>query len=382
MLNVLTQNPDVWKKTVFILCYDENDGYFDHVPPFVAPHPARPDTGRASTGIDTAAEWANVHGRESSIGLGYRVPLVIASPWSRGGAVNSQVFDHTSVIQFIETWLARKGKQVRETNITEWRRVVCGDLTSAFRPYDEESIPLPKPLDRDATVERIYNAKFRERPRGGVPLSKAEIASTNIGEFQEAGTRPACPLPYELVVNGEFHDGRLALTMAARRETFGGASQGAAFNVYSYAGPNEMTVRAYALRAGDVLTDAIPVEAEYRVRVDGPNGFMREFAGRTGSDIAIVVDHAGGQAASGQLEIRLSSRDAADRDVEIKDESYGSPVRHSTLRGQSEASVTIDTGPTRGWYDFTVRVGSVAYRYAGRVETGNWSVTDPAMGDR
>ena len=53
MLDILTKNPEVWKKTVFILCYDENDGYFDHVPPFVAPHPSRPETGRASSGLDT-----------------------------------------------------------------------------------------------------------------------------------------------------------------------------------------------------------------------------------------------------------------------------------------------------------------------------------------
>src|SRR6202042_1461653 len=81
VLDILTKNPNVWKKTVFILCYDENDGYFDHVPPFVAPPPSRPETGKASAGVDTTIEWANVHGREHSLGLGYRVPLVIASPW-------------------------------------------------------------------------------------------------------------------------------------------------------------------------------------------------------------------------------------------------------------------------------------------------------------
>ncbi len=56
-LDILTENPEVWKKTIFILCYDENDGYFDHVPPFlVAPHPQKPETGLASEGIDTALE--------------------------------------------------------------------------------------------------------------------------------------------------------------------------------------------------------------------------------------------------------------------------------------------------------------------------------------
>ena len=203
VLDILTKNPDVWKKTVFILCYDENDGYFDHVPPFVAPHPARAETGKASAGIDTAVEWANVHGRETSIGLGYRVPLVIASPWSRGGCVNSQVFDHTSIIQFLEVWSAGKGKSVKETNISDWRRAVCGDLTSAFRAYDGEPVEVPASLERDATVEHIHAAKFKPAPTGGAALAPGGIAAADVRAFQESGTRPACPLPYELLVNAE-----------------------------------------------------------------------------------------------------------------------------------------------------------------------------------
>src|SRR5262249_11930283 len=105
-LDILTQNPEVWKKTILILCYDENDGYFDHVPPFVAPHPTKPETGKVSPGIDLAVEhvWPaqeGLRGHVGPIGLGYRVPLVIASPWTRGGYVCSQVFDHTSIVQFL-----------------------------------------------------------------------------------------------------------------------------------------------------------------------------------------------------------------------------------------------------------------------------------------
>ncbi|HCN85111.1 MAG TPA: phospholipase C, phosphocholine-specific, partial [Sphingobacteriaceae bacterium] len=37
-MDILTKNPEVWKKTIFILAYDENDGYFDHVPPFTVPN--------------------------------------------------------------------------------------------------------------------------------------------------------------------------------------------------------------------------------------------------------------------------------------------------------------------------------------------------------
>ncbi len=64
------------------------------------------------------------------IGLGFRVPLVIASPWSRGGFVNSQVCDHTSIVQMLEKLLShRTGKPIRETNISAWRRAICGNLS-------------------------------------------------------------------------------------------------------------------------------------------------------------------------------------------------------------------------------------------------------------
>jgi phospholipase C len=110
-LDAIASNPDVWAKTAFILCYDENDGMFDHVPPPVAPAGA-PDEFVGGL----------------NIGLGFRTPTTIVSPWTAGGFVCSEVFDHTSLIRFIE---ARFG--VPEPNISAWRRQTCGDLTSAFR---------------------------------------------------------------------------------------------------------------------------------------------------------------------------------------------------------------------------------------------------------
>jgi phospholipase C len=110
-LDAIAANPDVWAKTAFILCYDENDGMFDHVPPPTPP-------------AGTASEF--VQGQP--IGLGFRVPAVVVSPWTTGGYVYSDVLDHTSLIRFVE---ARFG--VREPNISDWRRQTCGDFTSAFR---------------------------------------------------------------------------------------------------------------------------------------------------------------------------------------------------------------------------------------------------------
>src|SRR5262249_40445605 len=142
-MNILTKNPDIWKKTIFILTYDENDGYFDHVPPFVAPEPGNPESGKTSARIDAGVEYLTLAedtkhypgkgARGGPVGLGFRVPMVVASPWSRGGYVCSQVFDHTSVLRLLERVI---GKGIRESNISPWRRTVCGDLSSAFRPFD------------------------------------------------------------------------------------------------------------------------------------------------------------------------------------------------------------------------------------------------------
>ena len=110
-LDAIASNADVWAKTAFILCYDENDGLFDHVVPPTAPR-------------GTRAEFVD----GLNIGLGFRTPTTIVSPWTAGGYVCSDVFDHSSLIRFLE---ARFG--VREPNISAWRRRTCGDLTSAFR---------------------------------------------------------------------------------------------------------------------------------------------------------------------------------------------------------------------------------------------------------
>lgn len=374
VLDILTRNPAVWQKTIFILCYDENDGYFDHVPPFTPPHPARPGTGRASDGIDTTVEWADVHGRESPIGLGYRVPMVIASPWSRGGCVNSQVFDHTSVLRLMERWLAARKTPVREENISAWRRTICGDLSSAFRPWGEEPVPLPRPIDRDATVERIHAAKFRDLPGAPAPAP----TDIEVGPMQEGGVRPSCPLPYELHVNATRKDGALLVTLEARTAAFGAQAAGAPFNAYAY-GP-EMTCRAYAVKAGTVVRDAWQLPGNYHLRIDGPNGFMREFTGNGGDEVHVALEYRSGAGAPGEITVRLTNPASAARDVVIRDESYGAAPRHVTAPPEGSTSTTLRTSASHGWYDFTVEAGEQRYRYAGRIETGEWSITDPAMG--
>jgi phospholipase C len=121
------------------------------------------------------------------------------------------------------------------------------------------------------------------------------------------------------------------------------------------------------------------------VRVDGPNGFMREFS-RDGSSSAgedallIGADHANGTPASGVIELSIINRGAGDTVVTVRDESYAAPPREMHVDAGERATVAVSTESSGGWYDVTVSAGALAYRYAGRVETGRPSITDPAMG--
>ena len=123
IFDILVSNPEVFSKTVFIVNYDEADGSFDHIVPPTPPQ--TPAYGASTVSIEN--EIVTTSTPNGPIGLGTRVPFLAISPWSKGGYVNSQVFDHTSVIQFIE-----KRFGVFERNISPWRRAVAGDLTSVF----------------------------------------------------------------------------------------------------------------------------------------------------------------------------------------------------------------------------------------------------------
>jgi phospholipase C len=415
VLDILTQKPEVWKKTIFILCYDENDGYFDHVPPFVPPHPNKPGAGLVSKGIDTSVEYVTLeqdlkrtkekYARESPIGLGYRVPLVIASPWSRGGSVCSQVFDHTSILQFLEKFLGHKtGKKIEETNISAWRRIVCGNLTSVFKPYNGEKIVAPAPVEKEGFYEDIHKAQFKKDPSGYKPLIKEQISAINknplslgLMPVQEKGTRASCALPYQLYADGLLSDDKksFAIKFAAKNEVFGGRAAGSPFNVYAYIN-NDLNVRNYAVIAGDELEDKWQLDDfannNYHLRVNGPNGFFREFKGGANDPgISMACEYArttgNKNKLTGNIELKLNNKDSSHvYVVEIRDNyknSSSKKVLDKIGSTKNKGSMIIDCSKTFGWYDLTVKINGqkeFERRYAGRVETGAFSRTDPAIG--
>jgi len=135
IVNALAANPSLWAKTVLFVTYDENGGFFDHVPPVTAP-PGTPGEYVTAPSVPDASAIGTppVSG---PIGLGFRVPMTIVSPFSRGGFVSSDLFDHTSVLRFLETLF---GAEV--PNLSAWRRAIVGDLTIAFNfKAPNQSIP-------------------------------------------------------------------------------------------------------------------------------------------------------------------------------------------------------------------------------------------------
>ncbi len=111
----------VWEKTALFVTWDENGGFFDHVAPPVPP-PMTPGEYLSVPDIT-----GNDGGITGPIGLGFRVPMLVLSPFSRGGFLCSEQFDHTSILRFLET---RFGVEV--PNLSTWRRENTGDLTGAF----------------------------------------------------------------------------------------------------------------------------------------------------------------------------------------------------------------------------------------------------------
>ena len=429
ILDILTKNPEVWKKTIFILNYDENDGYYDHIPPFVAPDPEDPATGKCSPGINRSGveflhrEKEMSYGipkkeaRTGPVGLGFRVPMIIASPWSRGGKVCSEVFDHASTLQFLEEFLNKKfNKDIQETNISEWRRTVCGNLTSAFTVYDAKNEKLPF-LSRDPFLEKIYDSKFKKEPSNFRKLNDEEIQQINrnpaaspLMPRQEPGTKPATPLPYQLYADGRLSDDKksFVVKMQAKNEVFGEQSSGAPFNVYA---PGEFLSREsekknekvfepvrtwhYAVRAGDSLTEEWPVDAfknrEYHLRIYGPNGFFREFAGNA-MDPGLVIECEYQRSRllknklTGNIELNIKNLDNGNGyTLEITDHAYKNKALTKKIAPFSEEIVVLNLTKSFGWYDFSVGIqGNPAFtkRYAGRVETGKESISDPFMGRR
>ncbi len=350
LLAALAAHPEVWAKTVFILNYDENDGFFDHMPP---PVPAiTPGMGKS-----TASVAGEIY-RGEPVGLGPRVPMLIVSPWTKGGFVNSQLFDHTSVLRFLE---ARFG--VTEPNITPWRRAVCGDLVSAFDFAASDSdwrADLPDTKDYNSAV-----LAARALPPARLPPAQPL-------PVQEKGQRPARPLPYALEVTGAPDKDMFALTFV------NSGAAGACLSVYS-SGSNTGPW-FYTVEAGRGLEDRIALPAgTYSFRIQGPNGFLRLF--EDAAPHSAITAASRYDETTQEFVLVLHNMDAVAREVSTQALSYTqAPARRHSLAPGATLEDRWPIAAGDHWYHLEMRSGAMVRQFAGHVETGKPSRSDPALG--
>jgi phospholipase C len=361
VFEILVSNPDVFSKTVFLINYDEADGSFDHVVPPTAP--MSPTYG-AST-VSTENEIITTSAPAGPAGLGTRVPLIAISPWSKGGYVNSQVFDHTSVIRFIEQ---RFG--VHERNISPWRRAVCGDLTSLF----DFAHPNEKPVKLPSTKDFLPSVSELAGNDGPTYVPTPSTVIFGLPE-QERGVRPARALPYEMNVHASVDT--KASTIRLTFENTGKAT--VVFQVRS--GNPADAVRGYTVEPGKKLEGTWNAAPTYDLSVYGPNGFVRSFAGGV-AGVRLDLRSSYEADDTGALGWRVTNLTARTVTVKVTD-AYTGQYRVERLEQRESLDDSRSLAAFRGWYDVIVTVAEDAgfeYRLAGHVETGRDSISDPALG--
>lgn len=390
VLEALNADPDVFNSTVVIIDYDENDGQFDHVPPPVPAAGEKDEFFRETSG-SPAQEGVT---KPMPVGLGFRVPLILVSPWTRGGHVTSEVSDHTSVIQFIEKWTDAIGKPARSPHLSSWRRKVCGDLTAAF---DFRSPVFGLPTLPATTV--IGD------PAGG--SYQPPVTSNNM-PTQESGHKPARPLPYQPNANLDSFtvgpDGRVVANLsfsnigphvrkASHFAVYDNVAPEGSLADYPAKFPEQYTVEGSTLSRTDPIsaTAVIGTGARdgdgagiYDLTIIGPNRFLRNFTGDTngaGRTAQATVEYCDGAfGPRPKLLLRLRNGGSKSVTFTVTAENYASD-RPQTYQVRPHSTAVHSVNPlqaSQGWYDLAVTVSgdtSWSRRYVGHLENGDASMT-------
>lgn len=347
VLSAIASDPTTWNSTVVLLNYDENDGFFDHVAPPTAP---------AGTPDEFVAGLP--------IGLGPRVPLFVISPWSTGPKVCSQVFDHTSTLQFIE-----KVTGVKCPHISAYRRQICGDLTACF---DFTSAPKPFPTNLPNTQQLVAEANQQEKLPKAVP---PPLGGSSVIPLQEPGDRPAANIGYAWnVIGWTDWNGKVSMNVSCLGKLAG------SFTLYTV-NFDPYSATSFVVPSGAIITRTITPSAAskglYDVDLHGPDGFLRRLAGdvtlwhKTGPiPEAYIEDLLDGQS----LQLNLVNQGQVSVELQIgSNQAYLAPV------GQSPSKVTVLAGQSMtilmkatnsGRYDYEVSAPSISVwrrRFAGRL---------------
>jgi phospholipase C len=342
VLEALMGNQELWNRTALFITYDEHDGYFDHVVP------PSPEPGVRDEFIGGLP-----------IGFGTRVPMLIASPWTRGGFVDSNTYDHTSMLRFLETWTG-----VRARNISDWRRSVAGDLTAAFdftRPdFSIPDLPDTVPLIMQSDAEESF-PPVTTPPEGGQAFPEQEPG-------HRRHRRSTHQAHADAVVDRDR--GKVTATMSVSGKT--GVSLAVYPDALLPAGATPFTVTEGSDKT--YTWDTRKTLGKYAFSVYGPDGFVTSFAGTVipaHQNGGRVPDVAAALVRQPRPAVRLTLANEGRGDVVFTlrpGDGTGHPLTVSAAAGYPK---TVDwPADADGYYDVTVTAATgdgFTRRYAGRI---------------
>jgi phospholipase C len=344
VLEALMGNQALWETTALFVTYDEHDGYFDHV------LPAAPEATVTDEFIGGLP-----------IGPGSRVPMIVCSPWTRGGFVDSNSYDHTSILRFLETWTG-----VQAPNITAWRRSVTGDLTAAFDfghpDYSVPSLPDTVPLITQSDAEKAF-------PAVAPPAEGAQVMPV-----QEPGRRPH--RRSQLMPHADVTIDRSAYTATAAMSNTG--QIGVSLLVYPDKFQLPSATPFTVVKGADksyTWTAAAGDNYGYAFSIYGPDGFVRSFAGdivpastTTGPIPQVAATPETGYGRSLRLTLANEGTTAVTYTLTASDHAKNDP-RTVTVgaNGSTKVKWPVDAD---GYYDVIVTANTgdgFTRRYAGRI---------------
>jgi len=357
ILKAVQANPSVYAKMAFILNYDEGGQFFDHS--WTPNVPLNQPTDGIST-VDTTGEvWDRKQYGNWTIGPGFRVPLLVISPWSRGNIVVSETFDHTSVMRMVEERF-----NVHLPTISPWRRAMMGDIFSAF-DFQNPDYSWPTLPDTSGYPDQS-NTQCSTLPPPEVPAQQSFPT-------QEKGTRISRALPYEFQVSDKTTSDTFSLTISVT------GARGAAFIFYDASNFTGFMPRKYTVDSLKSITDTFSItgKKDYSFALYGPNGFVRQFAGSAaGAALNIAAKIVFGKSNNS---VGIAVAGASTVTYDIFDNAYG---QQAVMGAKGSGLTWFNTSGSGNWYDFTVRDTTLGFqrRFMGRMETGKDTISDPAMG--